>query len=78
MGGWKTFLIAVAVRFVAGAVLGCGASVLFGLRPTLRTVANDDPGGLVLRLIVWGAIGAVICVCTTPRESWPWRNGDDK
>ena len=76
MGGWKTFLIAVAVRLVSGAVLGCGASLVFGFRPTLRMMADDDLGGLAIRLAVWGGIGAIICACTTPRHSWPWRKDD--
>ena len=78
MGGWKGFLIAVTVRLVAGAVLGCGASALLGYRTILRALAHDDPGSVVLRLAVWGGIGALICACTTPRYSWPWRNGGDK
>ena len=73
MGGWKGFLIAVAVRLVAGAVLGCLASLLLGWRVILRTMAEGDMASVALRLAIWGGIGALICASTTPRHSWPWR-----
>ena len=78
MGGWRGFLIAVAVRVVCGAVLGLLASAILGYRVILRTMAEGDMGTVALRLVVWGGIGALICACTTPRHSWPWRGHNEK
>ncbi len=70
MNPWLDFLITVLVRFVCGFVLGCVASYILGFRTVMRAISED--GFPIERFLVWGAIGGIICIFTTPREMWPW------
>jgi hypothetical protein len=70
------FLITLAVRFVGGAVLGCIASVVLGYRTILQAFAEDEIGAVVLRFLIWGVIGGIVGMVTTPRWQTPWYKRD--
>jgi len=64
------FLFIITIRFLGGVVLGCGACLVFGYKVILRSAAEGHFP--IVRLIVWGVIGGLIAVFTTPRHQWPW------
>jgi hypothetical protein len=70
MNPWADFVVTVLVRFVCGVLLGALACLIFGFRVVMRAIAED--GFPIERFLIWGAIGGVICIFTTPREMWPW------
>lgn len=73
MNPWVDFLVTVLVRLACGFVLGAIASYLLGFRVYMRGLANGDFP--VDRLLIWGGVGALLCLLTTPRDSWPWVKG---
>lgn len=73
MNPWLDFVVTVVIRLICGFVLGAVASYIFGFRVYMRGLANGDFP--VERLLIWGGIGAVICMFTTPRDSLPWIKG---
>jgi len=73
---WNDFLLTVFIRFTCGVFLGCLVSVLFGYRTILKALSEDNIWGVVARLAVWGVVGGIICIFTTPRYTWPWYKSD--
>ena len=74
-GVWSGFIITVVVRFISGMVLGGIASIVYDYRGILSELSQDALWSVVMRLAVWGIVGGVICVLTTPSYTWPWRRG---
>ena len=70
MNPWLDFVITVAIRFVCGAVLGAVAVFIITYRSTLRDIAEGHFP--IERVLLFAAIGGVICTFTTPRDSLPW------
>ena len=70
MNPWVDFFVTVAVRFVCGFVIGCIASFVLGFRTVLSAISESDFP--VERFLVWGAVGGIVCIFTTPRDDWPW------
>jgi hypothetical protein len=73
MNTWGDFIFALVLRLIGGVVLGVLASVLLGYRVILKEFSHDEVGTVVVRLALWGVVGGIICMFTTPRETWPWR-----
>lgn len=70
MNPWVDFIITVLVRFVCGAILGALGAFILTFRGAMREVAQSHFP--IERVLVFAAIGGVICTFTTPRDSLPW------
>ncbi len=73
MNPWLDFLVTLLVRFFSGFVIGCIVSYAFGFRIVMRAISED--GFPVERFLVWGTVGGILCMFTSPRDSWPWSKG---
>lgn len=74
---WPDFLVTVAFRFIGGAVLGCGVGVVCMHRGILRAFSRNHIRGPVILVGLFGLVGGIIAVCTTPYWQTPWYKGID-